>query len=118
MSRLQLDHPDLYNFFDHGEFPVQLCSKNLFARIPIDEAIEVTVNRDTQTPGGTKGFSLQAAPLEKYYIGAEFRSASVRDLRQMTNNVTSRNCFHNSPAATELYLVLRYYVFFLWILFP
>ena len=94
MSRLQIDHPNLHNFFINGGFSVQLGTKNPFGRIPIDQAIEETINKDTQTPGGTKGFSLKSTSLDKYYIGAEFRSTSVRNLRQMTNICPQSNYSH------------------------
>ncbi len=74
MDLLPIDHPDTYqHFLSHG-FSVQLGPKNPFGRIPIDQAIEESVNKDTQTPGGTKGFSLKPAALSRYYLTAEFRS--------------------------------------------
>ena len=94
MSRLQIDHPNLHNFFINGWFSVQLGTKNPFGRIPINQAIEETINKDTPTPGGAKGFSLKSISLDKYYIGAEFRSASVRNLRQMTNIFPQSNYRH------------------------
>ena len=54
MSRLPIDHPDVYIHFQQGGFSVHIGSK-----IPVDQAKEETVNKDTQTPGGTKGFSLK-----------------------------------------------------------
>ena len=35
--------------------------------------IEETVNKQTQTPGGTKGISLKHATITKYYVNAEYR---------------------------------------------
>lgn len=54
MSRLQEDHSDIYDYFMTGGFAVQLGDRNPFGRIPVDQAIEETVNKDTQTAGGTK----------------------------------------------------------------
>jgi len=45
---------------------VQTCDNN-----PFDQTIEETVNKDTQTDGGTKVFSLNTAPVSKYYVTAE-----------------------------------------------
>ncbi|KAJ8372588.1 hypothetical protein AAFF_G00280950 [Aldrovandia affinis] len=56
MSRLPIDHPEVHQQFMHGGFSVQLGSQNPYGRIPVDQTIEETVNRDTQTAGGTKGF--------------------------------------------------------------
>ena len=66
-----------------GSFSVQLGSVNPFGRIPVDQTIEETINKDTQTPGGTKGFSLKPGTLHKYYLTAEYRSKYLRQLRNM-----------------------------------
>lgn len=41
------------------------------------------MNKDTQTPGGTKGFSLKPGAVERYYLTAEFRTLFLRSLREM-----------------------------------
>ncbi len=56
MSNLPSEHPDVHEYLEAGGFSVQLGSKNPFGRIPVDQTVEETVNRDTQTAGGTKGF--------------------------------------------------------------
>jgi len=58
MSQLHIEHPEVYTYFMNGGFSIQIGSKNPFGRIPVDQTIEETVNKDTQTPGGIKGFSL------------------------------------------------------------
>lgn len=59
MSRLPIDDPDVHDHFLQGGFSVQIGKKNSYVRIPVDQTIEDTVNKDTQTPGGSKGFSLK-----------------------------------------------------------
>ena len=51
----------------------------------MDQTIEETVNKDTQTPGGTKGFSLKPAALSRYYLTAEHRSTCLKQLRDLTD---------------------------------
>ena len=46
----------------------------------MDQTTEETVNRDTQTAGGAKGFSLNRAAVERYYLTSEYRS--MRQLRK------------------------------------
>ena len=53
---------------------MQIGDDNPFRRIPADQTCEETVNKDTQTPGGTRGFSLKPEPVSKYYLIAEYRS--------------------------------------------
>ena len=64
MSQLPTEHPDVHAHFMEGGFSVQICSQNPFGRIPVDQTIEETVNKDTKTSvpqaGGTKGFSLKS----------------------------------------------------------
>ncbi|KAJ8398216.1 hypothetical protein AAFF_G00430600 [Aldrovandia affinis] len=76
MSRLLIDHPEVHQQFMHG-------GQNPFGRIPVDQTIEETVNRDTQTAGGTKGFSLKRAAVERYYLTCEYRSNYLKQLRRM-----------------------------------
>ena len=44
-----------------------------------------TINRHTQTSGGTKGLSLKPAAVSKYYLSAYFRSIALRELRRSVN---------------------------------
>ena len=83
MSRLPIDNPEVHEHFMQGGFLVQICSKNPFGRIPVDQTIEETVNEDTQTPGGTKGFSLKSRAVARYYLTSEYRSRYLRQLRAM-----------------------------------
>ena len=78
MSRLPIDHPDVHRHFMQGAFAVQLGSKNPFSRIPVDQTLEETVKKDTQTAGGTKGFSLKPGAVARYYLTSEYRSMYLR----------------------------------------
>ena len=70
MTRLSIDYPEVYVQLESGGFSVQLGRQNPFGRTPVDQmqTIEETVNKDTQTPEGTKGFSLKPAALSRYYL--------------------------------------------------
>ena len=83
MIHLEVEHPEVYLYIMTGGFSVQLGSFNPFGRIPVDQTIEETINRDTQTPDGTKGFSLKEGALNRYYLNAEYRSQYLRQLREM-----------------------------------
>ena len=77
-----------------GGFAVQLGEDNPFGKIPVDQACEDTVNKDTQTPGGTKGFSLKPKAVNKYYLVAEYRSIFMRNLKEMLH-LSKSSCHHN-----------------------
>jgi len=49
----------------------------------VDQTVEKTINKDTQTPGGTKGCSLKPNAIGRYYHTAEYRSSFLRLLRNM-----------------------------------
>ena len=49
----------------------------------MDQTIEETVNKDTQTPGGTKGFSTNKGAVLRYYLTADYRSSCLRQLHEM-----------------------------------
>lgn len=93
---MPLTHPTANEFLETGGFTVQLSSSNPFGAVPVDQAMEETINRDTQTPGGTKGFSLNPGALKKYYINAEYRSLFLGNLRDMTGTSTNISDFHHN----------------------
>ena len=84
MMNLPRKHPDVQEAFMNGYFSVQLSGTNPFGRLPVDQTTEVTINKDTQTPGGTSRFSLKSSAVNQYYMIAEHRSAFLRQIRDMT----------------------------------
>ena len=83
MTQLPVSHPEVHANFMQGGFAVQIGCRNPFGRIPVDQTIKETVNKDTQTAGGTKGFSLKPGAVSKYYLTSEYHSAYLRQLREM-----------------------------------
>ena len=51
----------------------------------MDQTIEETINKDTQAPGGTKGFRLNQGAVVRYYITADDKKECLRLLREMVN---------------------------------
>ena len=80
----------MYEAFGAGQFSVQLSCFNPFGRIPVDQTTEVTVNKDTQTPGGTSRFSLKPGAVQQYYITAEHRSAFLGQIRNIVQGKKSK----------------------------
>ena len=81
MTNLSQGHPDALEHLRNGGFSIQIGPDNPFGRIPVDQTIEETINKDTQTPGGTKGFSLKPSAVHRYYLTAEYRSSFLGLLR-------------------------------------
>ena len=82
MSRLQETSPVLHDHFINGGLSVQLRNEHPFAIIAVDQTTEETVNKDTQTAGGNRGFSLKPGAVSRYYLTAEHRTGALRKLRQ------------------------------------
>ena len=51
MKRLPETHPQVHEHMLHGGFSVQMSDTNTFGQIPVDQMIEETVTKDTQTAG-------------------------------------------------------------------
>ena len=91
MSCLAIGHPEVHSEFMQGGFSVQLEKHNLFGRMHVDQTTEKTVNKDTQTPGGTKGFSLKPGAVTRYYLTSEYRSSYLRQLRDVIGRDSSQH---------------------------
>jgi len=55
MVNLEKKHPEAYQHCMDEGFIVQRSSTQLFAQVPIDQAIEQTVNKGTKSKGGSTG---------------------------------------------------------------
>ena len=65
MTSLSEGNPDVFEYFQKGVFSLQIADHNLIGRIPFGQTIDETVNKDTQTVGGTNGFSLKPGTVSK-----------------------------------------------------
>ena len=93
ISHHEDEHPHVFTHLKSGGFAVQLGEDNPFGKIPVDQACEETVNKDTQTPGGNKGFTLKSKAV-KYYLVAEYRSIFMGILKVMLH-LSKSSCHHN-----------------------
>ena len=99
MSHLSKEHPVAFKYISSGGLSVQLSNSNPFGRVPVDQTCEETVNKDTQTSGGTKGFSLKPNAVSKYYLVEGYRSTFLWQLKDMLHiNISSpkHNDLHRS----------------------
>ena len=101
MTHLEETHPEAHEFLKSGGFLVQIGDQNPFGRVPVDQTCKETVNKDTQTAGGTKGFSLKAGAVSNYYIVSEFRSIFLKQLRDMLN-LSKSNSVHTDLQKTRI----------------
>jgi hypothetical protein len=83
MCQLETKYPEIYKYMKEGGFSVQLGNSSSFARIPVDQTTEETVNKDSKIPGGIRNYSLKAGAVDRFYLGAEYKSAFLRNFREM-----------------------------------
>ena len=95
-------HPEAHEFLTSGGFSVEIGDQNPFGRVPVDQTCKETVNKDTQTAGGTKGFSLKAGAVSKYYIVCEFRSIFFLKQLRDTLNLSKSNSMHTDLQKTRI----------------
>ena len=81
MLELEKLFPEVHQQFQAGKFAAQLTNDKPFSRCETDMVIEMTLNKDTKTPGGTTGFSTNVNGVHRWEINAGYRA----DLQ---------NCFH------------------------
>ena len=77
LSSLETDHPDVYQEFMEGNFTVQLSEHCTFGRMEPDKVIEMTINKDTKTPGGTTGFSMKQDAIMRWTLNSSYRAEST-----------------------------------------
>ena len=80
MLSLPEKFPEIYSEFIKGNFAAQI-SDGSFSRSETDKVIEMTLNKDTKTPGGTTGFSTNSGAVKRWELNASYRAAL-------------RTCFH------------------------
>ena len=103
-QRMELESscPELYQHFRKGYFYVQIGKHNPFGRIAVDQTIEETVNKDTQTSGGTRGFSLRPGAVSRYYCTAEYRASAMRQLHEAICVQNSSKFSHHDLGSTHI----------------
>ena len=68
MDLLDEQHPQVYEYMKNRGVSGQIGPTNPFGRIPVDQTVKETANRDIETAGETKRFTLKPGPLSCYYV--------------------------------------------------
>ena len=86
MLELETLFPQVHQQFQAGKFTAQLTSDNPFSRCETDKVIEMTLNKDTKTPGGTTGFSTNVNAVHRWEINAGYRAELRRCFQKHLRN--------------------------------
>ena len=75
MLKLPEDFPEVYEEFMKGNFAAQLLENRKFSRSETDKVIEMTLNKETKSSGGTTGFSTNENAVKRWELNATYRAA-------------------------------------------
>ena len=79
MQKLPETHPCIYAQFEAGNFSVRR-QPGKFNKIPSDQAIEQTINRDQKCPGGIIGFSTSEGTVQRWLLTSHVAAKSQSQL--------------------------------------
>ena len=96
MVILPSTHPDAYSQMERGEFAVQRIRQSPFAQVPVDQALEQTINRDTKVNGGIIGFSLHPGAVQRWMLTAHLRAALTESCKDLAGMQTDSSVVHKS----------------------
>ena len=81
MLSIPEEFPDVHQEFMKGKFAAQLLANRKFSSSETDKLIEMTLNKETKSSGGTTGFSTNENDVKRWELNATYRAAM-------------RACFH------------------------
>ena len=101
MLALDVDFPEIHERFESGDFSAQLSDANVFSRCETDKVIEMTINKDTKTPGGTTGFSTNDNAVKRWEITAAYR-AGIRKCLLEHLSFKKQKYLHNDLSPSRI----------------
>ncbi|KAK3753754.1 hypothetical protein QZH41_005239 [Actinostola sp. cb2023] len=82
MNLLESNHPEVFQEFIAGKFAVSR-SKQPFAQVWTDMALEQSINRDSKTKGGIVGMSTKEDAVDRWFLTSHERAAITQALKEM-----------------------------------
>ena len=101
MLTLEDDFPEIYEGFVAGNFAGLLSNEGRFSRPELGKMIEMTLNHDTKTPGGTTGFSTNIGAVHRWEINSKYR-ASLRTVFHQHLDYKSSTYQHTDLAPSRI----------------
>ena len=80
MMALEHTKPTMFNLLSDGEFGVQRSSKTTFSQVPVDQAIEQTMNCHSKVNGGIIYFNRMPGAVQEWVVNNHQRA-------EITNNI-------------------------------
>ena len=102
MRVLESTHPQTHEQLMNGHFAVQLSSTSPFAKIPEDQTIEETINRDSKIPGGIIGKSRHPQAVGQWVDTAADRSQITDNMRNIAGISESAPGLHKEAGPSHM----------------
>ena len=102
MKNLPNTCPEVHQKFLQDEFSAQRSSVRGFSQTAVDQTVEQTVNKSTNTKGGIIGFSLKKGSVQRWLITARERASSSLKLKEMIGLNTNKDDIHKEFRAPRL----------------
>ena len=74
MLAFESDFPEVYQRFSDADFAARLTNTNRFSRSKTGKVIQMAINKDTKTPGGTTRISAKIGAVKRWGIIAPYRA--------------------------------------------
>ena len=101
MATLHKTHPETHAKLASGQFGAK-HSKKAFARVPEDQCLEQTQNRDQKTPGGIRGYSSNSkGAVQRWAVNAHERAAITRSATDMAGITCDSSTKHHELSVTR-----------------
>lgn len=103
MKELQHTHPSINESLREGYFGEQRSITNSFGKIPEDQTIEETINRQSKIPGGIVGKSTNPEAVNQWVETTVDRSQITENIRQMAGvGVTESSWIHKEGTPSRM----------------
>ena len=115
MKKLPETHPSIHQQFEAGHFSVRR-QQGKFNKIPSDQAIEQTINRQQKCAGGIIGFSTSEGTVQRWaltsHIAAKCQSRveeflGMSDDRCVTKDLATKRILHDEECVIRSYDLLK-----------
>ena len=102
MKVLESTHSIIHKHLISGHFAVQLSHNSSFAKIPEDQAIEETINRDSKIPGGIIGKRLNPDAVSQWIDTAADRSQITDNIRHIAGINQTNLTIHKEAGQSRM----------------
>ena len=87
---------------ENGQFAVQRSPHGAFAQVPVDQAIEQTMNRDSKTKGVIVSISFNRGAVQQWVLTAHDRAKTLQTCREIAGLYDADGKHHKDSSAPRM----------------